>query len=394
VIGADTTVTKVSLARPRERARAAAALSPAGARVVLGGTGADVSAQSIVASAATLFGPRGAALMADGALWVADTGHHRLLGWPELPRSDGEGAQWLIGQPHFQAEGRNAHGPVGAASVNVPTGVCACGEGMAVADAWNHRVLIWHRAPRSSHVPADVVLGQSDFASGQINRGAPAPTAQSLYWPYGVYWDGSHLWVADTGNRRVLRYRGLPQTHGAAAELVLGQPGFDTRDENAGRLDHASMRWPHAVTHWQGHLCVADAGNNRILIWNGTPERDHAGADLLLGQEGAERVDHNRGEYWPTERSLNMPYAIAPTPAGLLVADTANSRVLRFPSPWDPCADALAGQHSFADKGDNRWAFAQRDSLCWPYALAVADRTCVVVDSGNNRVLLWDLESS
>ncbi len=383
------TVLKVSLARSRERPAAPQALDERGARVVLGAEAGF--AESITPSSRSLFGPRGAAVTADGALWVADTGHHRLLGWPALPQGDNQPAEWLIGQPRFDAEGRNAKGDVHGASLNVPTGVCACGDGLAVADAWNHRVLIWQRAPRRSHQPADVVLGQADLQANLINRGAELPRADTLYWPYGVFWDGARLWVADTGNRRVLRFSGLPQDHGAAADLVLGQPDLDHRDENAGGVGAASLRWPHAVTVWQGMLCVADAGNNRVLMWHDDPAENMAPSDTLLGQADAQTLDHNRGEYWPSSRCFNMPYGLAVHEERLFVADTANSRLLRFDSPFAGEAQALAGQPGFADKGDNRWQAATRDSLCWPYALAITGNTAIVVDSGNNRVLLWDI---
>ncbi len=391
-----TSVLRVSLARPRERVAAPAAFATSGARVVLGavaGTAAiDAALATPIAPAAnTLFGPRGATVTADGALWVTDTGHHRLLGWRQLPQRDGADADWLIGQADFSAEGRNAHREVSAQSLNVPTGICACGEGLAVADAWNHRLLIWQRAPRNSHQPADRVLGQADFAGAAINRGRDLPAADTLYWPYGVHWDGANLWVADTGNRRVLRWNGLPGRNGRPADRVLGQPDFEHRDENAGTVNAASLRWPHAIAHWQGHLCVADAGNNRVLLWARTPSHDHAPSDSLLGQGDDVSVDHNRGEYYPTARSFNMPYGLAVHRERLLVADTANSRVLRFDAPHIDAADALAGQQGFTDKGDNRWLPAARDSLCWPYALAVHEDTCVIADSGNNRVLLWDI---
>jgi sugar lactone lactonase YvrE len=384
-----TAVLKVSLARSRERPPAPMALDACGARVVLGAE--DRFAGSITPSSHRLFGPRGAAVTADGALWIADTGHHRLLGWPALPEQDNAPAEWLIGQPRFGVEGRNAKGDVHGASLNVPTGVCACGEGLAVADAWNHRVLIWSRAPRTSHEPADVVLGQADPHGHQINRGQDRPRADTLYWPYGVFWDGARLWVADTGNRRVLRFTGLPQRHGEAADLVLGQPDFEHRDENAGGVGAATLRWPHAIARWQGRLCVADAGNNRVLMWLKDPSVSMTSSDATLGQRDALALDHNRGEYWPSARAFNMPYGLAVHDDRLYVADTANSRLLRFDSPLVDEAQALAGQPGFADKGDNRWQAAARDSLCWPYAVAFAGDTAVIIDSGNNRVLLWDV---
>lgn len=389
-------ITRVSLAHPRLRSSAPQALDERGARVVLGAAAsidlAEAPAVSIVPAADSLFGPRGATVTADGALWIADTGHHRLLGWSQLPRHDGAPADWLIGQPHFAHEGRNAGAAVTAHRFNVPTGICACGEGLALADAWNHRVLIWFRAPRSSHQRADLVLGQADFSGSRINRGSARPAADSLYWPYGVHWDGARLWVADTGNRRVLRWDGLPTRDGQRADRVLGQTDFDCRDENAGgAVDAASLRWPHAITHWRGQLCVADAGNNRVLLWRDDPDRDHAPSDHVLGQADMFGVDHNRGEYYPTAGGFNMPYGLAVHRDRLLVADTANSRLLRFGAPEHSEADALAGQIGFMDKGDNRWQPLARDSICWPYALAVSGDTCLVIDSGNNRVLLWEL---
>lgn len=394
----DAQVLHVSLARQRERAGAPTALAHGGAGVMVG-TRAEalhdilLATQSIVPAADTLFGPRGACVTGDGALWVCDTGHHRLLGWPSLPERDGEAARWLFGQPALDREGRNAHGPVSAQTLNVPTGICAIGEGLAIADAWNHRVLIWLRSPASAHRAPDVVLGQAGFDSGEINRGHDVPAADTLYWPYGVHFDGTNLWVADTGNRRVLRWDGVPSRNGQPADSVLGQPDFGHRDENAGEVAAGSLRWPHAMAHWNGGLVVADAGNNRVLFWRDAVPRDHAPCDVVIGQRDARIVDHNRGEYWPTASSLNMPYGAAVHRDRLLVGDTANSRILRFDSPDDIAASALAGQFSFADKGDNRWRPATRDSLCWPYNLSVHGDLCVIADSGNNRVLLWEIAS-
>jgi hypothetical protein len=374
-------------------AAAAPVLDPAGPHVSLGCAATFALAIPVQPSPQTLFGPRGACF-AGRALWVSDTGHHRLLGWAQAPASDDTPADWVIGQADFFREGRNSKSEPGAATLNVPTGVCACGEGLAVADAWNHRVLIWHRRPTASHVPADVVLGHPDFASNAANRGADAPTASTLFWPYGVFWDGARLWVSDTGNRRVLMWDALPTANGAAADLVLGQKGFATRDENGGTTPNASsLRWPHAIASWRGRLCVADAGNNRILVWNQVPLRNDVPSDHVLGQPDATSVDHNQSRYWPDAGTVNMPYGVTVQGDWLLAADTANSRLLAW--HLDDCATGrparrVTGQADFGAKGDNRWRTASRDSLCWPYAVVAADDgSAVVSDSGNNRVLLW-----
>ncbi len=119
--------------------------------MILGGhQGSDGLAVPVQPGARSLFGPRGACLASEaGPLFVADTGHHRLMIWPSCPDTDEQPAEMLIGQPDFRSEGRNAKGAVGAATLNVPTGVAAADGILAVADAWNHRVLIWHGFPRA-----------------------------------------------------------------------------------------------------------------------------------------------------------------------------------------------------------------------------------------------------
>lgn len=372
-------------------------LDPDGARVVLG---ASVDAGGMVKPIApgpgSMFGPRGGCLAAPGGpLFVCDTGHHRLLVWSRVPEEDGAPADFLIGQPDFSREGRNAKGEVGPATLNVPTGVSAAEGVLAVADAWNHRVLIWHGLPDATNRPADVVLGQADFGQGLANRGADHPGAETLHWCYGVAIVAGRLIVADTGNRRVLVWNEIPRVIGAPADLVLGQRDFDSRDENAGEgAGPCGMRWPHAVAVADGALFVADAGNNRVMAWRSWPDANGAPCDFVLGQADSFSLDHNRSAYLPTARAMNMPYGICAHGTRLIIADTANSRLVGFERDalaMGARATRLAGQPDFGAKGDNRWSSAARDSLCWPYGVAASGGALAIADAGNNRVLLWDV---
>jgi len=401
---------------------------PGGASVILGEGDRNQLAIPLEPSATSFFGPRGVCLVREnGPLWVSDTGHHRVLGWQQCPTSDDQPADWVIGQPDFNHEGQNAKGPIGPATLNVPTGICACGEGLAIADAWNHRILIWHHLPEDHNVPADVVLGQANFEQGEPNRGQMEAGGDRLHWPYGVLYHQGKLFVADTGNRRVLIWNQLPQENGQPADVVLGQTHFNCRDENGGGTATASsMRWPHSITIWQGNLVISDAGNNRVMIWNGIPTETNAPCAVVLGQAQFDQVELNRGVYFPTATSLNMPYGAAAIADWLLVADTANSRCLgwRYPegSPHPPlkrgasggsapplsrgaggdlpqnllttlqdaAADGLMGQTDFRSKGENRsYGLPLRDSLCWPYGIQVCGKVVAIADSGNNRILLW-----
>jgi hypothetical protein len=311
-------------------------LDPEGARVILGmQPGAAVA--PIVPTASSLFGPRSACLAEPaGPLVVCDTGHHRLLLWHQAPGCDAEPADLVIGQPDFSSEGRNAKGEPGAATLNVPAGVAVSGNVLAVADSWNNRVLLWHGLPKRPNQPADVVLGQPDFSSSG---------EQALKWPSGVALHEGRLYVADTGHRRVLVWESVPAASGKQPDRTLAQ----------------DMRWPHAIAATRAAWFVADAGANRVFSNGGA-----------IGDD-----------------DLGMPYGVALHAGRLVVADTANSRLLGFELEGG-APRWIAGQRSFGDKGENRWAGAARDSLCWPYGVAACGETLVVADSGNNRVLLWN----
>lgn len=372
-----------------------------GAEVILGKSPAQGElAIPVEPTATTLFGARGACLVSEtGALWVSDTGHHRLLGWRNRPQQDGQPADWVIGQPNFNSEGQNAKKTPGKATLSVPTGVCVCGEGLAVADAWNHRVLIWKSLPEDSNVPADLVLGQADFTHNESNRGSLDADANTLHWPYGVFYHQGRLFVADTGNRRVLIWNELPQENGQPADVVLGQPDMVSRNENGGGSPTASsMRWPHSITFWEDNLVLIDAGNNRAMIWEGIPTENNTPCAVVLGQKNFESVEMNQGVYCPTPSSLSLPYGLGTWGDWLFVADTANSRLLGWKKPLSILslqgadADGITGQRDFQSKGENRdFGLAMRDTFCWPYGIQICGNTAVIADAGNNRVLLWDL---
>ncbi|GBF80901.1 hypothetical protein [Aphanothece sacrum] len=373
-------------------------LSPEGAQIILGEQGSENLVMPLQPSNQTMFGPRGACLISEtGPLWVSDTGHHRLLGWRHCPETDGQPADWVIGQPDFTQEGQNAKGTPQANTVSVPTGICACGEGLAVADAWNHRVLIWHHLPEDNNVPADIVLGQANFEQNSPNRGHGETAADRLHWPYGLLYHQGRLFVADTGNRRVLVWNTVPTENGQPADYVLGQPQLNLRDENGGGSpSNSSMRWPHALAIWQNNLVLADAGNHRLMIWDGIPNNNNIPCQIVLGQSNFTGAELNQGGYLPASNSLSMPYGVAVSDEWLMAADTANSRLLGWKNVprMGVSAQGLTGQIHFASKSENRsYGRSYRNSLSWPYGIQICGRRAIISDSGNNRILLWSLNS-
>lgn len=343
---------------------------------------------------AQLYAPRGV-YCDDEVLIVADTGNHRVLIWHGLPERDAAPADVVLGQPDFHSEGPQAGGRGAQNGLYLPTGVSIIAGKLYVADAWNHRLLVWETLPQVSCTPPDYALGQENLTATEPNRGGAIDTS-SLYWPYGMGWVGGNFYIADTGNRRVLGWRGLPAP-GQPADLVLGQPAPTTREENRGGPPSASsFRWPHAIAGDADTLYVADAGNHRVLGWSPHPPTDEP-AQLLLGQ-----ADFAQAEEFPYTppgpRSLRFPYAAAYATGRLAVADTANNRVLIWPvaprsGAFHP-ASIVLGQTDFAGNGENRWLAVGRDTLCWPYGLHLHGTRLAIADSGNNRVVIWSIDEA
>ncbi len=123
------------------------------------------------------------------------------------------------------------------------------------------------------------VLGQANFSSGTTGT-----SSSRLNGPTGLGVDvsGKKLYVADTGNNRVVMFNiDLNQiVDGEVADVVLGQPDFNS--STAGTTA-SRMSSPNDVVQLPaGNVAVSDYLNNRVLVF-GTVS-DGANADYVLGQ--------------------------------------------------------------------------------------------------------------
>ncbi len=261
-----------------------------------------------------------------------------------------------------------------------------------VADAWNHRILVWNEVPSESGVVPDYVIGQPDFFSGEPNQGKEV-SAGTLYWPYGMALIQGRFYVADTGNRRVLGWNCLPLEN-CPADMVLGQDDLSQNGENRNvGVSASSFRWPHAIAATAETFYVADAGNHRVLAWRPVPSGDRR-ADFVIGQPQFDSA----GEFPYVKQSaekLRFPYSIACNDEAVFVSDTANNRVLIWSAEvtqsCGAAAVAVLGQPDFASNGENHWKAVSDETLCWPYGICLYGSTLAVADSGNNRVMTWDV---
>lgn len=339
-----------------------------------------------------LLAPRGVYLV-NNQLFVADTAQNRLFIWNKLPTTEFQKPDVVLGQVAKAATGRNSKGKVNASTLFYPSGIWSDGKRLILADAWNHRVLIWLSMPTEDGQPADVVVGQRDFASNDPNiKGVGStPSNQSLNWPYGVFSDGQKLWIADTGNRRVLYYENIPTTNFAKADKVVGKPTFNERD-----YENNDPIWPYSVkVSPNGQMAVTDTQYYRVLIWHDWTTADQQQADVIIGQESFEGNGQNQFNWFPKANTLNWCYDTCFYKDGIWVADTGSSRVLWFdkiPTEHNTSAVNLFGQDNFNTGSENKnTIWSTEGSMYWPFQICIEGQTMVIVDTGNHRVIIKDL---
>src|SRR5690606_12769924 len=85
--------------------------------------------------------------------------------------------------------------------------------------------------------------------------------------------------------------------------------------------------------------------------------------------------------------TMRFPYAVDIDGSTMVVADTANNRILVWdglPDGSGVPADRVLGQPDFGTNGENRWDQVGDDTFCWPYGLSLHAGRVAVTDSGNN----------
>ncbi|HEO72022.1 MAG TPA: hypothetical protein ENN80_12220, partial [Candidatus Hydrogenedentes bacterium] len=246
---------------------------------------------------------------------------------------------------------------------------------------------------------AQYVVGQPDFDSYVQNT-----TATGLNNPSGVAVDvvNNKLYIADTGNHRVLRYAYPLAGNQPAAELVLGQADFTSGSANAGgSADTETFNGASSVyVDSTGRLWVADSENHRVLWFNAahTLSSNKPDADGVLGQADFTSASANRGGS-TGQNSLNHPYDVHVDPSGnLWVADYDNNRVLRFDNAAAKAnganADGVLGQADFTSAGANRGGTVGQNTLDSPDGCAMCGTALFVADKDNHRVLRFDNAAS
>ncbi len=361
----------------------------------------------------------------------------------------GQAARLVLGQPTFtrqSPESNTIEGLLGAAGgVAYGNGVLVIGDANRLAAGpLNPRIII-HRdinqlVPSPTAVlstntdircpaclmPAGLSLGKRELVDnvpmwtvGLSNNAFRLPTA--------VATDGVHVAVADTDSNRVLLWNTLPTSSTQPADVVLGQPDFQTDCPNAigprksdsscpgsaSAPTASSLRGPQGVWIQGNKLFVADDQNHRVLIWDPIPTQNFAAAQVVLGQPNfTTRIepDLTQREYNVKPDSMLNPVSVTTDGQRLFVSDLGHNRVLiwnSIPTQSGRPADVVVGQPDMtsgvannatkvcASNGTNASGEPTYPTRCaatldFP-RFALSDGTRLfIADGGNDRVLVYN----
>src|SRR3989344_3804853 len=257
-----------------------------------------------------------------------------------------------------------------------------------VADYGNSRVLVYNLDADNNLIDraADYVLGQPDF-----NTSTTTITQSGGGSSVSVAYDATNnrLFVPEYSGNRVLVFDVSTITNGMNASYVLGQPNFTSSTASTTASGLSGEVAPlYDGTH--GRLFIADAGNNRVLVYNVTSTITNGmAASYVLGQTSFTSSVSAR-----TQSGLSDPTSLAYDSASdlLYVGQYTNGRVSVFDVSSitnGENAIAVIGASSFTTSG----AATTQGGTNRPYGLAL-DATrhrLYVVNYNSNRVTIYDL---
>ncbi len=298
-----------------------------------------LDAQASLGEALGLNAPRGMALDAEGNLYVADSGNHRIV----VLSPDGKLLRTVGGPNPDYADGMTG----GAGYLNQPWGVAVAEDGtIFVADTWNHRIQAF--SPEGEYRNEWGYFGSVAELTGS--------DAYAFYGPRNVVVYDDEVYVVDTGNKRV---------------RVYDLDGNFMRDIGSGGMLPGQLSEPVGLAlDESGNLIIADTWNRRVQVF------DHSGGYLLDWR--VEAWYGLAGEL----RSGNLPFIAYDDRGNVYVPDPDTCRVIVFNKTG-------TYRYRFGQCGTETYTMQQFNTLG---GLAVNDKyQLYVIDPGANRILRYDL---
>lgn len=333
------------------------------------GTRENWSSQQVIGSgvgtaAGQLSFPRNMAVAADGTVYVADSGNHRI----QVFAPDGTFLRAWGSSCELYTEGLpgcidpDGDGPlqVGDGQMREPWGIAIGPNGnVYVADTWNHRMLVFD-------AEGNFLNKWGVFAT---TNGEAIGSPGGFWGPRAIAIDAAgNVYVTDTGNKRIQVFdaQGTFLTQYGGGGVVEGR-----FDEPVGL---AIVPRPDGAAG--GTLYVADTWNRRIQ------KLEAAFGDVLSGSGEGDGLVISFVKEWPVEGwssqgVVNKPYVAVDRTGTVYATDPEGYRVVAFDSEG-------AFKAAFGIYGSDAASFAL------PNGIAIGpDDLVYVADADNHRVMVF-----
>jgi hypothetical protein len=237
-------------------------------------------------------------------------------------------------------------------------------------------------------IPAsDNVLPDVVIGQADFTGSSQATTDSGLRLPRGVFSDGTKLFVADAANNRVLIWNTIPTTNGQAADVVVGQTDFTTQTSGTSAT---KLKGPYSVFTAGGKMLVTEYDNCRVLIYNTIPTTNGAAADLVLGQPN---LTTGTLPTVATASNLRLPSCVWTDGTKVLVYDQGFNRILiwnSFPTSNGQAADLVIGQADLTSNGSGTAADKLKSAFGTNSLFVSGEGKLFATDHGNHRILVFD----
>jgi sugar lactone lactonase YvrE len=312
----------------------------------------------------TLRFPTRLIVTSEASLFVADTGHHRILELElasdhrsaRIVRTFGSGIAGLVNGPSDQAR------------FSAPHGITRSGSTLYVADTGNHAV----RAIDLASGDVRTIAGTGHKATLRPRPG-DKPTETALRSPWAVAMQRPRLFVAVAGSHQIFTLedeRELRLFAGTGREALVDGAALE-----------ASFNQPSDLAAAPDELYVADAEASAIRR---IPTATRPVVETLVGAGLFEFGDRDG---IAENVRLQHPTGIAWADGQVWIADTYNNKIKRLDPETRRCVTIIgSGTAGHAD-GAIRTA-----TLFEPEGVAVRGRRIYVADTNNHAIRVADLD--
>ncbi|HMY74858.1 MAG TPA: hypothetical protein PLQ88_23770, partial [Blastocatellia bacterium] len=195
---------------------------------------------------AVLTDPRGMAFAADGRLFIADAGSHRVLAVNNISDA-GATVSHIAGDGAPGSEGDG--GVAAVAALNSPNDVAVDGETIYITDTGNHKVRV---------ISVGIINTVMGNGMAGFNGDIGAPDTLQLNSPAGVAIDAAHrILIADSGNHRIR------QIDGVSVSTIAGRTGQGYNGDGTPATNF-TLNAPIGIAVAGAQALFMDAGNSRL----------------------------------------------------------------------------------------------------------------------------------